>query len=196
MKTLLKTSALAGIVISSLFASGCATRCKPSSPYNPPPLEPLSNFTAYELRPVTPGPRASRGWPNNVGVAKIQANLAKDTERLLHDWNQRGAGREGATRTLVIDPEVAVIKHVNVPLRLLTGPFIGNSGVLLRVTLTEKETGKVIAMPEFSRRRNWFTGTMSFGIADNGNLRGVSSLVKKYLANNYNKAAGGPTGGR
>jgi hypothetical protein len=77
--------------------------------------------------------------------------------------------------------------------RVLLGPLMGGSGVLMRVTFRDN-TGKVIATPEFFQRTAAFSGGYTFGVMDNMMLTRVANLATGYIIANYDKAVGGPTG--
>ena len=77
---------------------------------------------------------------------------------------------------------------------LIGGAIAGSSAVIIRVTISEKETGRVIATPEFFARAAAMSGSHSFGAADNVMLIRVAGRLTDYLRVNYSAAIGGPTG--
>jgi len=195
MKKLIKTAALAAIATASMLASGCATQLRPASAFNPPPREPLSNFTAYELQktqfvPLYPGARAS-----SKVLASVDKNIAKNTGVIVRDWNMKSKpSADAPARTLVITPEVTGSRHINMALRIFFGPIPGNSALQMRLKLTEKETGDVIAHPVFFRNVNAFVGGFTLGILDSAIIGMATARSRSYLLDNYNKAVGSPTG--
>ena len=194
MKTSINAIALAGFAVASLFVSGCATRFKPESSYNPPPAENFSNFTAFEIMPVGIAPKYADSGANQKALAKIQEHVGVNILPLLDTWNQNGANKGGPARTLVIAPTVTDIKFISGFARVMVGPLAGSSAVILDVTITEKETGKVIATPEFYEVAKAQTGAWTFGAADNLMLVNIANRVTEYLIKNYPAAIGGPSG--
>ena len=194
MKTPLNAIALAGIVTTSLFVSGCATRFKPSASHNPPPAEILSSFTAFEIQAVSIAPAYANNGANQKALAKIQSNMSASVDPVLASWNQAGAGQGKDARTLVIDPLVTDIKFIGGFARFMVGPLAGSSAVIMRATLTDKETGQVVAAPEFYVAANAHGGAMTMGTTDNRMLSAIVENFKEYLLKNYAMLVGGPTG--
>jgi hypothetical protein len=130
------------------------------------------------------------GYKGDVaGLAKIDENLKKDLAPKLQQWNARAANG----RTLVVEPVVEEMSFKAWRKRVLLGPLVGSSGVLMRVTFRDN-TGKVIATPEFFQRTAAFSGGFTLGTMDNIMLTRVANLASGYIIANYDKAVGGPTG--
>ena len=70
----------------------------------------------------------------------------------------------------------------------------GSSMVVIQVRIVEKETGRVIAQPEFYARAAAMAGAWSIGGADNAMLTRAANRVSDYVAANYDAAVGGVTG--
>ena len=130
---------------------------------------------------------------NESALVKIQENVSLKADPLLQSWNAAGAAAT-PVRTLVITPVVTEIKFIRVGLRVLAGALPGSSAVILRATITEKETGQVIASPLFFARAAAMGGRWTFGVTDNLMLVRVADRFTDYLAANYATAVGGPTG--
>jgi hypothetical protein len=64
----------------------------------------------------------------------------------------------------------------------------------MKVQISEKETGRIVAEPIFYARAAAMGGAWSFGSTDNLMLTRIASRLTDYLANNYASAVGGPTG--
>lgn len=183
------------LLITLFFSSGCVTHIKTDITQNPPPTEKFSAFNHVEIEPLqlaeTYAGRPSYERP----AAKIQENIAVNAAPLLAKWNTPGTPASPG-RTLHIKPVVTEFKFVKGGRRFLTGPFSGSSAVILRATITEKETGKVIAEPIFYARAAAMSGGFTFGAMDNVMLIRIAGRFTQYLAENYPAAVGGPTGAR
>ena len=65
---------------------------------------------------------------------------------------------------------------------------------MVKVRITELDSGKLIGEPEFYRRAAAMAGAWTVGGHDNAMLGKVVGLIADYLNANYEVAAGGPTG--
>lgn len=172
------------VAVAAVFLSGCVTNIRPTVASNPPPAKPLNAFGSFEVRPLS----VDAGVKEPEALVKIQQNLDQKLGVLVGQWN-RGVGP-----TLVIEPRVRELKFVGGGGRFLAGSLAGSSAVRLTVTLTDKDSGQVIAEPEFYQRAAAMGGAYSFGGTDNAMLVRISSVVDEYLRRNYEQAVGGPTG--
>ena len=107
-------------------------------------------------------------------------------------WNLVGA--EQAPRTLLIEPTITEIKFINGTARFWAGALAGSSMVVVQTRITEKETGQLIAEPEFYARAAAMAGAWSIGGADNAMLTRIANRVADYVTANYDAAVGGVTG--
>jgi hypothetical protein len=111
----------------------------------------------------------------------------------LATWN--GAAPAGApVRTLLIETTIPEIKFINATSRVWAGAMAGSSAVILRAKISEKETGKRVAEPEFYARAAAMSGAYSIGGADNAMLVRIANRLTDYLLANYSQAVGGPSG--
>jgi len=188
------TFIISSALIALLFSSACATKIKSTVQTNPPPSEAFSGFTAFELKPATLAPAFATQDPNKKALAKIQENISATMDPVLSGWNQAGAAKGGPARTLVIEPVVTEIKFVGGAARFWAGPMAGSSAVIMNAKITEKETGKVIASPEFYAKANAWGGSMTIGATDNMMLPNIAQRLTNYLMTNYATAIGGPSG--
>lgn len=177
----------------ALLATGCVTNIKTDVLNNPPPAEKFSNFNRFEIGRITLVPPYAGQEANEKALVKIQENLDLRATPLLASWNEKGAASTPA-RTLVITPVVTEVKFIGAGTRVWVGGFAGSSAVILRVEITEKETGKVVANPHFYARAAAISGAWSFGAADNAMLVRVANRLSDYLEGNYSQAVGGRTG--
>lgn len=189
----LRLCIVAAIAVLALLGTSCATRIHADATMNPPPAEAFSAFNSFELKPVTLQPPYAGQAPNERALIKIQENVNASMNATLATWNSASAKGQ-PPRTLVIEPTITEIKFIAVGVRLVAGVFPGSSAVILRATLTEKETGRVIATPQFYARGNTWAGNFTFGVTDNLMLTRVAKRFTDYLQGNYVRALGGATG--
>lgn len=181
-----RTVLLASAIVSVALLQGCATKIKASSTDNPPPAKAFSAYSHIDVKPVV----FKAGYKGDAaGLAKIDENLKKDLEPKLAQWNARAANGN----TLVVEPVIEEMSFKHGAKRVLLGPLVGGSGVLMRVTFRDS-MGKVIATPEFFQRTAAFSGGFTMGTMDNLMLTRVANLASDYIIANYDKAVGGPTG--
>jgi hypothetical protein len=191
MKPLL--SPLVALVCAVLAFAGCATHINSSLATNPPPAEAFSGFTKIQLGSVRFDRKCERTSDGERALAKIQENLSARMAASLARWNAAGKGHT-PVRTLLVDPVVAEMKFVDGNSRFWVGPLAGSSAIILRVRITEYETGKVVATPEFYARASAMGGSFSIGATDNVMLTRIAGRLADYLEGNYDKAVGGTTG--
>ena len=70
----------------------------------------------------------------------------------------------------------------------------GSSYVIMRLKVTDMETGALLAQPEFFQRAAAMSGAWTIGGQDNDMLQRVVTVATAYLSGNYQAAVGGPTG--
>jgi len=178
-----------------LAFGGCVTRVKSTvanTARNPAPAERFADFSRFELAPIAlPAPYAGQD-ANEAAKKKIQENVDARLVALLASWNQVGASKPA--RTLVIEPTITEIKFINGTARFWAGAMAGSSMVVLEARITEKETGRVIARPEFYARAAAMAGAWSVGGADNAMLVRIANRLSDYVTANYPAAVGGVTG--
>ena len=157
------------LMLSPLVFTGCVTKISSEVVQNPPPAEKFSGFTRFEMAEVKVLPPYAGQEANEKALVKIRQNVMAKMTPMLEAWNSKGAA-SGPTRTLMIEPVVPEIKFINATARVWGGALAGSSAVVLQARITEKETGKVIAAPEFFARAAAYSGAYSFGGADNAML--------------------------
>lgn len=190
MKTHLVPSV--SILAVALLLSGCATTyIKPVAGGNPPPETKFSDFSEFELQPITVNPKYAEG--NVRATNKIQEHMDTLVLPMVSNWESM-AGPGARRGTLVIKPHIEDIKFVGGGARFWVGAAAGSSAVLMKVTFEEKETGRVIAEPSFYQRAAAMGGAWSMGGHDNDMLRRIVSLFQQYLQANYASPVGGYSG--
>lgn len=157
---------------------------------NPPPAAPLNIYSRFELMPVAMAADISIHKGNAVAAQYLQVDMSERIPKLIAPWNARTA--DGAVRTLVIQPEVMQIRFITGGKRLFTGSFGGNSWALLRMRLTDKETGAVVAEPQFYQRAFAMAAGYSLGAADKLMLARLADMSAYYLKANFDATAATP----
>lgn len=176
-----------------LLLSACVTHITSSVVQNPPPKEAFSNYTHFEISPVKLQPPYAGQEANEKALIKIQENVSARMNPLLAKWNAAETNGKPA-RTLQIEPVVTEIKFINATTRVWTGALSGSSAVVLHAKFVDKESGAVIADPEFYSRAAAMGGAWSFGAADNAMLVRIANRLCDYVEGNYSTAVGGPSG--
>jgi alpha-D-ribose 1-methylphosphonate 5-triphosphate synthase subunit PhnH len=172
----------------ALTLAGCVTKIQASSENNPPPLEPLSHFTQFQLQPLTASDQIKTD--EAAAFAKIEEHLQEQIPALTAGWEKSDQN----SRTLIIEPSLVDLKFVDGASRFFAGSFAGSSAVVMKLQLVDKETNQLIGDPEFFQRAAAMGGAWSVGGTDNGMLSRIVSISADYLRNNYTNAVGGPTG--
>lgn len=193
MPRLIKSLLLPLFAVFALLVTGCVTNIKTDLLNNPPPAEKFANFNRFEITKITLVPPYAGQDANEVALVKIQQNLDARMKPLLAKWNTAGAAATPA-RTLLIEPVATEIKFISGGKRFFAGAMAGSSAVILKVKITEKETGKVIGEPLFYARAAAYAGAFSVGGADNAMLVRIANRLSDYVEGNYNEAVGGRTG--
>lgn len=150
---------------------------------NPPPSVALSSFQRFELAPVTMGAPFAGQKGNEVAKEKLQANLDERVGKVLSEWNAAPAG--DAPRTLRIAPEIRYIRFITGGKRFFGGGFAGASSIMLKVKLTDAQTGEVIGEPDFYQHANALGAAWSFGATDKTMLIRIASMLRAYLQANH-----------
>jgi hypothetical protein len=166
----------------------------PSVMPNPAPSEPLANFDRVEVTPVTLAAPFDKHNANIAARDKIQTHLDNRLSAWVLAMNTRAA-KGAAPRVMVVEPVIEKIKFIGTGARIWAGALAGSSQVLMRVRLRDKETGAVVAEPQFYQRANAWGGAYSAGGTDRDMLSRITDLVAGYLGTNLETSVGGPTGG-
>lgn len=173
-------------VFGFVVLQGCATKINASSTQNPLPKEAFSGFSRIELKAVV----FKQGVVGDMaGLAKIDENLKKQLREALPKWN--AVPDNG--RRLVIEPVIEEMSFKHGASRVLLGPLVGGSGVLMRLNIRDGN-GQEIATPEFFNRSGAWSGGLTMGINDNLMLTRVAELAGNYVMANYDRVRGGSTG--
>ncbi len=190
MRTRYIKSTFAAIAALFLLA-GCKTTSVGISSYeNPAPSVAFSRYANFEVKPIEmKAPYAGQG-ANEKAKAKLEEELALRMDPNIAAW----AARQADGGTLVIEPTIREIKFISGGSRFWAGAMAGDSAVVVSVIYRDKETGEVIANPEFYQHANAMGGAWSIGGTDNAMLNRMAGLITDFTVRNFDQAVGGPTG--
>lgn len=170
-----------------LAGEGCATRdIKATSLINPPPEAAFSAYRQIELEPIEIDPPYAGQGANESARNTLQSMVVSRLHSQIRRWNRDPSA--DATGTLVIEPRIAQIKFITTGARIWAGAFAGSSAIVVRAKIYEKESGKVIAEPEFYQHAN------AYSVGEHWMLERMASLLSEYVLDNYDEARGGRTG--
>lgn len=187
MNRMFKGFVATSVLATAALTSGCGTSIQASSASNPPPAEAFAAFGRIEVKPAV-FMTGVKGNP--AALAKINENIQHDLASSLKQWNARPSNG----RTLIIEPVVEQMSFKGGASRVLLGPMVGSSGVLMRMHIKD-DKGRAVASPEFFQRANAMAAGWTFGVHDNMMLTRVANLSTTYVKTNFTRAVGGPTGG-
>ena len=164
-------------VLAMIFTQGCGgtKMSKPAAPPQPSKVK-FSEFKNVEMKTIEISEQFASSGANQKAAKKINEHLANKMGMVFPGLN---SGQEEG-RTLLIEPYIKEIKFISGGARFMVGAMAGNSGVLMKVTYTDKSTGAVIADPEFQRIANAMGGAWSMGATDNKILEEIAQDIANY----------------
>jgi hypothetical protein len=180
--------ALTSIAFESLAASPAEGLLE-----NPAPSTSFNRYGNFDLRPLTVMAPYAGQAPNEKAAAKIREHIATQIAPIFSAWSTAGKA-SGNSGTLVVEPALDQIKFIGGATRFWAGALAGSSYVVLKLKISDKETGAVVAEPEFFQRAAAMSGAWSAGGQDNDMLQRIVTVTSTYLTGNFEKAVGGATG--
>lgn len=148
---------------------------------NPPATVALNTFHKFEMKPVAMGAPFAGQKGNEAAKTMLQANLDDRIGKVLAEWNAKGGGE----RTLRIEPEIRYVRFITGGKRFWGGGLAGASSIMLKVKMTDAQSGQVVAEPDFYQHANALGAAWSFGATDKTMLIRISSMLRGYLQSNY-----------
>lgn len=148
------------------------------------PSRPLSSFASYELKPMALSPAVLQDDRKVERARQLEARMRQKIEPLVDKWKSAPAlpGRSGR---LVIEPQLASLKVVSGGARFWAGAMAGDSNIDLDLSLTDGDTGQVIAKPRIALHSDAFTGGWSIGASDRYLLDYIAAVSYEYLTERY-----------
>jgi hypothetical protein len=181
--------AFAAVVWSFVFAASSFAADKFEPPAdgakNPPPTVPLNTYQRFELLPVALEAPYAGQKGNEVAKEYLQGNVSDRVGAVVKAWNEQPAG--DAPKTLKIEPKMAHVRFITGGKRFFAGGLAGSSWVYMTARLTDAQTGEVIGEPGFFQRANAIGAAWTFGTTDKTMLIRLSSMLRAYLQENYDK---------
>jgi hypothetical protein len=177
-------AALLFAVVASSFA---ADKFQPPADdaKNPPPSVQLNTYQRFELLPVAMDAPYAGQKGNEVAKGYLQGNISDRVGAVINTWNEQPAG--DAPKTLKIEPKMTHVRFISGGKRVFAGGFAGSSWVYMTTRLTDAQTGEVVGEPAFFQRANGIGAAWTFGATDKTMLIRLSSMLRAYLQNNYDK---------
>ena len=152
---------------------------------NPAPTVPLNTYQRFEIVKVAMDAPYAGQKGNEVARDYLQGNLDERVGAVLKTWNDQPAG--DAPRTLKIEPKLTHVRFISGGKRFFAGGFAGKSWVYVTAKLTDAQTGAVVGEPGFYQQANALGAAWTFGTTDKTMLIRISSMLRGYLQQNYDK---------
>ena len=152
---------------------------------NPAPTVALNTYQRFEIAPVAMDAPYAGQKGNEVAREYLQGNLDERVGAVLKAWNEHPAG--DAPRTLKIEPKMSHVRFISGGKRFFAGGLAGKSWVYVTAKLTDAQTGAVVGEPGFYQHANAIGAAWTFGTTDKTMLIRISSMLRAYLQQNYDK---------
>ena len=152
---------------------------------NPAPTVPLNTYQRFEIVKVAMDAPYAGQKGNEVARDYLQGNLDERVGAVLKTWNDQPAG--DAPRTLKIEPKLTHVRFISGGKRFFAGGLAGKSWVYVTAKLTDAQTGAVVGEPGFYQQANALGAAWTFGTTDKTMLIRISSMLRGYLQQNYDK---------
>lgn len=152
---------------------------------NPAPTVALNTYQRFEMSPIAMDAPYAGQKGNEVAREYLQGNLDERVGAVLKAWNEKPAG--DAPLTLKIEPKMTHVRFISGGKRFFAGGFAGKSWVYVTAKLTDAQTGAVVGEPGFYQQANALGAAWTFGTTDKTMLIRISSMLRAYLQENYDK---------
>jgi hypothetical protein len=173
------------LLIAAPFASAAEFKKPAEDAKNPPPTVALNTYQRFEMAPVAIDAPYAGQKGNEVAREYLQGNLDERVGAVLKAWNEKPAG--DAPKTLKIEPKLTHVRFISGGKRFFAGGFAGNSWVYVTAKLTDANTGEIVGEPGFYQQANGIGAAWTFGTTDKTMLIRISSMLRAYLQQNYEK---------
>jgi hypothetical protein len=152
------------------LSTGCVTQIHPQEDATAPSKIPFSRYENVVVLPLgvlhsdnDGGDRRAIDFIQREFSACIRTSLPTS-----HPEPARAAAYPRAT--LVVEPVIQDMTKKTGGERVLWGPFVGSSAILMRVSYTDASDGTVIASPTFYVKQGAWAGAWTIGSADQNML--------------------------
>ena len=152
---------------------------------NPAPTVAFNAYQRFEIVKVAMDAPYAGQKGNEVARDYLQGNLDERVGAVLKTWNDQPAG--DAPRTLKIEPKLTHVRFISGGKRFFAGGLAGKSWVYVTAKLTDAQTSAVVGEPGFYQQANALGAAWTFGTTDKTMLIRISSMLRGYLQQNYDK---------
>jgi hypothetical protein len=117
-------------------------------------------------------------------AGELDAKMRQKLEPLFNEWK---SAQPGLTRSgrLVVEPQLASLRVVSGGARFWAGGLAGDSHIDLDLSMTDGDTGQLIAKPRIAMRADGMTGAWSIGKSDTNLLDYITAVTYQYLKDHY-----------
>lgn len=182
--------AFALLLVAAPFVEAAEFKKPAEDSKNPAPAVALNTYQRFEMTPVAMDAPYAGQKGNEVAREYLQGSLDERVGAVLKAWNEKPAG--DAPRALKIEPRMTHVRFVSGGKRFFAGGFAGNSWVYVTAKLTDAQTGAVVGEPGFYQQANAIGAAWTFGTTDKTMLIRISSMLRAYLEQNYDKTVETP----
>ncbi len=172
---------LVPVVVLAMLWQGCATNLSRPAGHPQPATVRLGTFDNVDLEPVGISPEFAASSANQRAAKKINEHLHTQMAQVFPAVNSHEK-QDGTT--LVMKPLVKEIKFIGGAARFWLGAMAGSSAVLMEVVYMDKDSGEVVASPEFYDQASAFAGARNMGATDNLMLNSVVTQIINYTTAN------------
>ena len=149
----------------------------------PAPSRPFSSFASYEIRPMALSPAVQAEHGKVEAAGELDAKMRQKIEPLFNEWRSAPAGDRSGR--MVVEPQLAGLRVVSGGARFWAGAFAGDSSIDLDLSVTDGDTGQVIAKPRIALKADAMTGGWSIGKSDKNLLDYIAAVSYQYLKDHY-----------
>jgi hypothetical protein len=148
------------------------------------PSRPFSSFANFELKPMTLSPAVLQEHGKVERAGELDARMHAKLEPLFNEWRSAPRGPVHSGR-LVIEPQLASLKVVSGGARFWAGAMAGSSNIDLDLSITDGDTGQLIAKPRISMTADAMAGGWSIGKTDTNLMDYIAAVSYQYLRDHY-----------
>ncbi len=169
----------------TILLTGCVTKITKPAALPQPSTERFGTFDTVEFEKVSIAPKFAKSDANQKAAKKINEELMASLNNVFPGMTVADpAAKPTKGKMLVIRPVIKEIKFIGGGARFWLGAMAGSSAVLMQVSFVDKETGAVLANPEFYRAASAMGGGWSIGGTDNMMLTTIVQDITTYTSSN------------
>lgn len=176
--------AYGSVLLTAALLWACSTDIQPRNETIKPSKERFGTFGSVVMRPLAV--EHTEGDSGDLAaVRRIDDQLRACMKRVFPNLGDASNASTGGARTLLIEPSIPDLKKVNSSERVLLGPIMGSSAVLLKVRFTNTAANDVLAEPMFYAKTNAWSGAFTAGAMDNKMLTRIVNNACDYSRQNF-----------